>query len=72
MPIIGARCHELRVRDEDNHWWIIYRIDPRAIVIAEVFPKTTRQTPKHVIDACQARLARYGEAVAIAAKGRNS
>jgi phage-related protein len=70
MPGVGARCHELRVRDEDSHWRIIYRIDPRAIVIAEVFSKTTRQTPKHVIDACQARLARYDDALAKAAKKR--
>jgi phage-related protein len=72
MPSVGARCHELRIRDEDNHWRIIYRIDPRAIVIAEVFPKTTRQTPKHVIDACQARLARYDEALAKAARERKT
>jgi phage-related protein len=70
MPSIGARCHELRVRDEDNHWRVIYRIDPRTIVIAEIFHKTTRQTPKHVIDVCQDRLARYDEAVAKAAKRR--
>jgi len=40
------------------------------VVIAEVFAKSTRQTPKHVIDACQARLARYDEAIAKAAKKR--
>ncbi|MFI5461491.1 MAG: type II toxin-antitoxin system RelE/ParE family toxin [Isosphaerales bacterium] len=70
MPSIGARCHERRVRDEDNNWRLIYRIDPRTIVIAEIFPKSTRQTPKHIIDACQARLARYDEAIAKAAKRR--
>jgi phage-related protein len=70
MPSIGPRCHELRVRDEDNSWRVIYRIDPRTIVIAEIFSKTTRQTPKHIIDVCQSRLARYDEAVAGAAKKR--
>ncbi len=59
MPSIGPRCHEPRVRDEDTTWRIIYRIDPDAIVIAEVFAKTTRQTPKHVIDACRTRLGGY-------------
>ena len=34
MPGIGARCHELRVRDEGQNWRIIYRIDSDAIVIA--------------------------------------
>jgi phage-related protein len=70
MPSIGPRCHELRVRDEDTNWRVIYRIDPRTIVIAEIFPKATRQTPKHVIDVCQARLARYDEAVTKAARRR--
>ena len=62
MPSIGPRCHELRVRDEKHNWRIIYRIDQDAIVIADVFAKTTQQTPKRVIDACRNRLARYDEA----------
>src|SRR4051794_15704796 len=52
MPSIGKRCHELRVRDEEHNWRIIYRIDPGAIVIAEVFAKTTRTTPQPVIKLC--------------------
>ncbi|HEY0152449.1 MAG TPA: type II toxin-antitoxin system RelE/ParE family toxin [Longimicrobium sp.] len=59
MPGIGARCHELRVMDEDASWRIVYRIDTDAIVIAEVFRKSTRETPRHVVDACQRRLRRY-------------
>jgi len=62
MPSIGARCHELRVRDETKNWRIIYRIDADAIVIAEVFAKTTQQTPKQVIEACQRRMAKYDAA----------
>jgi phage-related protein len=64
MPSIGPRCHELRVRDEDRNWRIVYRIDDDAIVIADVFPKTTRQTPKRVIDACRRRLKKYDSAAA--------
>src|SRR5438045_1740961 len=52
MPSIGKRCHELRVRDGRHNWRIIYRLDADAILIAAVFPKTTRQTPKAVIVAC--------------------
>ena len=37
MPSIGAHCHELRVRDENKNWRIMYRIDEDAIVVAEVF-----------------------------------
>ncbi len=63
MPSIGARCHELRVRDENQNWRIVYRIDSDAIIIAEVFRKTTNQAPKHVLDACKRRLGAYDEAV---------
>ena len=59
MPSIGARCHELRVRDEDKNWRIIYRIDDDAIVVAEVFSKTTRETPRSVIVNCQRRLNKF-------------
>jgi phage-related protein len=59
MPSIGNHCHELRIRDEDKTWRIIYRIDNDAIVIVEVFSKTTRTTPKTVIEICQKRLIRY-------------
>lgn len=62
MPSIGPRCHELRVRDENQNWRIVYRVDDDAIVILEVFPKTTRQTPKHVLNTCKRRLAHYDNA----------
>jgi phage-related protein len=62
MPSVGPRCHELRIRDEGHNWRIIYRLDADAILIVEVFAKTTRETPKHVLDACQRRLRRYDEA----------
>jgi len=31
MPSIGARCHELRVNDENKTWRIIYRVDHDAL-----------------------------------------
>lgn len=61
MPAIGPRCHELRIVDEDRTWRIVYRADPDAVAIVEVFQKATRQTPKHVIDTCQRRLRQYDE-----------
>jgi phage-related protein len=61
MPGIGPRCHELRVVDVDRTWRIVYRADTDAVVIAEVFQKTTRQTPQHVIETCQRRLRRYDD-----------
>jgi len=59
MPSIGARCHELRVRDEQRNWRVIYRIDYDAVLIVEVFSKTTRATPKKVIETCKKRLSKY-------------
>ena len=59
MPSIGVRCHELRINDEDQTWRVIYRIDPDAVVIAEVFSKKTPETPRQVIKNSQNRLARY-------------
>jgi phage-related protein len=59
MPRIGARCHELRVRDAQKTWRIMYRIDTDAIVIIEVHQKQTPSTPRNVIEACQKRLREY-------------
>jgi len=59
MPSIGPRIHELRIPDVDRNWRIIYRIDSDAIVIVDVFAKTTQKTPVKVIKACIARLRDY-------------
>lgn len=61
MPAVGSRCHELRINDEKGIWRILYRIDPDAIVIVEVFSKKTAQTPKKVIKLCQKRLKDYDD-----------
>jgi phage-related protein len=61
MPGIGARCHELRVTDANATWRVIYRIDEDAIVLLEVFPKKTRETPQHVIQACRKRIKDYDD-----------
>jgi phage-related protein len=62
MPGIAPRCHELRINDGDTTWRLIYRIDPDAIVITEVFAKKTEKTPKDVIQACKKRLKEYDDA----------
>jgi phage-related protein len=59
MPTIGPRCHELRITDEGKIWRIPYRIDTDAIIILEVFGKTTNKTPKGVIEVCKRRLRGY-------------
>jgi phage-related protein len=63
MPSIGNHCHELRVHDSENNkeWRIIYLLDDDAVVILDVFAKTTQKTPNQVIDNCQRRLKQYDE-----------
>jgi phage-related protein len=61
MPSVGRRCHELRIQDEDSTWRIVYRLDPDAVIILEVFSKKTSQTPKYVISACMNRLKQYDQ-----------
>ena len=59
MPSIGKNCHELRIRDKNKNWRIVYRIDNDAIIIIEVFEKKTEQTQHGVIKTCQKRLLEY-------------
>jgi len=59
MPSIGTRCHELRIVDENLNWRIVYRIEPDAILILEVFEKKSNRTPKPAIDVCKNRIKEY-------------
>ena len=63
LPSVAPRCHELRVEDEAHSWRIVYRLDPDAVIIVEVFPKTTPQAPQRVIDTCRTRLHRYDKTI---------
>jgi phage-related protein len=59
MQNIGLRCHELRIRDDNVTWRIVYRTDPDAVLILDVFKKKSRVTPKQVLDNCRKRLKHY-------------
>ena len=59
MPTIGGACHELRVRDAEANWRVMYHIADDAVVVLDVFAKKTGVTPKGVLDACRQRLALY-------------
>jgi phage-related protein len=63
MSSIGKHCYELRVNDNENSksWRIVYRIDDDAILVLDVFAKTTDKTPKQIINNCQKRLKLYDE-----------
>ena len=62
MPSIGPRCHELRVRDEDSTWRVVYRIDQDWIIIATVFRKKTNAMPHRVVRIAQRRLKEFDDA----------
>jgi phage-related protein len=59
MPSVGSRCHKLRIHDAQQSWRILYRVDPDAVVLIEVFSKKTGKTPKSAIDLCKKRLKDY-------------
>ena len=62
MPVVGTRCHELRIRDAEVDWRIVDRADSDAVVLLAVFSKRTRATPRTIIDACIGRLTEYDRA----------
>ena len=62
MPAIGSRCHELRIKDRNITWRIVYRTDADAIVILVIFEKKTSQTPKDIIKLCKDRIRDYDNA----------
>jgi len=45
--------------DARGEWRIIYRVDPDAILVVDVFQKKTRETPHLVIANCRRRLREY-------------
>lgn len=59
MPVIGPRCHELRINDQAGTFRIIYRVDTDAVVVLDVVMKKTQQTPQATIAACKRRLSEY-------------
>jgi phage-related protein len=66
MPVLGRRCHELRIVDAGATWRIVYRLDADAVIVAEVFSKKTRATPKAILATCRRRFRTYD---AVAAEG---
>lgn len=62
MPIIGQRCRELRITDSNKIWRIIYRTDPDAVLILEIFAKKTEKTSDRVIANCKKRIKDYDSA----------
>jgi len=62
MPSIGPRCHELGIVDRGISRRIVYRTDPDAIIVADVFAKKARTTSAGAIVASRRRLRGYDQA----------
>jgi len=62
MPIVGPRCHELRIRDRKQRWRVLYRSDDEAILVVEIFLKKRRATPADAIRRARQRLEEYNDA----------
>jgi len=63
MPVIGRRCHELRIQDQEQTWRMVYRLDADAVVIAALFSKKTQKMPPDVISTSRRRLKTYDDLV---------
>ena len=63
LPDVGPRCGAIRVRDAGHNWRVMYRIDPDAILVVDVYAKKTQKIPVDVIDRCKLRLKLYDATV---------
>jgi len=61
MPGIGPRCLELRVKEKGKTWRIVCRVDPDAVIVADLFEKKTRTTPARIMQECRKRLKHYDD-----------
>jgi len=59
----------VRVRDAEQNWRIMYRIDVDAVLVLDVYAKKTRKIPDEVLTRCQQRLKHY-DAVVRSSKGK--
>jgi phage-related protein len=62
LPGIGPRCAELRIRDAEHNWRIVYRLDHDAIIVVAVFAKKTQRLSHEIIRQCRQRLRDYDKA----------
>ena len=62
LPSVGPRCHEIRARDAEHVWRIIYRIDKDAILVAGIFAKKGKSMQQRELATSKARLILYDSA----------
>jgi phage-related protein len=59
MPEIESKCHELRVKDASHDWRIVFAVERDAVLILEVFEKSSKKTPRQVMEVCRRRVREY-------------
>lgn len=59
MPVIGSNVHELRVKDREGAWRLIYQIREKEILVLNIFKKKTQQTPQDMVEVCKKRIRHY-------------
>ncbi|MDL1979873.1 MAG: type II toxin-antitoxin system RelE/ParE family toxin [Deltaproteobacteria bacterium] len=62
IPDLCSRCHELRIKDKDKWYRIIYRIDQDAILLLHAFEKKSNKIPKTIMETCKQRMKWYDNA----------
>jgi hypothetical protein len=60
MPTIGRRCHELRIRDENQTWRIVYRVDEDAPTRRRTVCHGAEGGSPHPVKRFEARLSHGG------------
>lgn len=61
MPTVGAACHELRLSANRTEWRVIYYVEVDVVLVLGVFRKTTRRTPRQLIETFARRLRLFHE-----------
>ncbi len=61
MPSIGRGAHELRLRDRNGEWRVVYVVRSAGeVVVVLAFKKTSRKTPERMIDLARSRAKEKG------------
>lgn len=51
------------MRDAGHNWRIMYRLDPDAVLVLEVYAKKTQKIPDEIIERCRQRLRSFDDAM---------
>ena len=58
---LKPNCYEIRIKDKQTWYRIIYRIDADAIIILHAFEKKSNKISKRHLETCRNRMKQYDE-----------